>query len=332
MVKKKLFFLYGAIVLTVVLTTACACIKPAAAETCQGSEANTNHCPGVWVEYRDAFYQGSPGDHTYVKFLKEDGQWQSFHCFGHCNGGKELPETKIYTAEANEKIVQCMADQMPCKWPENYYLIIGVCHQLANRGLFHTGKIVGKARMYNWTSFVYQTYGACFSPLGKYCMTECREASGKIGTWDPERPPTCTPSEMARSAEPDPEYQLYIKHFGDLKVTGGAQDMAARLKSYRYELLKLHIKQRLGDEYVREYLPILSKMQDELLEEKEKLDLQLLDRKGPTEDMVDEYNKLFNGFLTRFRAQFKERMDLYDKFFGLAYDEKIDMRIFKPGA
>src|SRR5512136_1568652 len=115
MVKKKLFFLYGSIVLTMVLTTACVCIKPTAHDPCQGSEADTNHCPGVWVEYRDAFYEGSPADHTYVKFLKEDGQWQSFHCFGHCNGGIELRETKSYTMEDNEKIVQYMADHMHCK-------------------------------------------------------------------------------------------------------------------------------------------------------------------------------------------------------------------------
>jgi hypothetical protein len=141
--------------------------------------------------------------------------------------------------------------------------------------------------------------------------------------------PPCLSPEMPGPVEPDAEYQLYMKYFGGPKVTDGV-DMAGLLKSYRYELLKLHIKQRLGDEYVREYLPILSKMQDELLEEKEKLDLQLFDGKGPTEDMVDEYNKLFNGSLNRFRAQFKERMDLYDKFFGLAYGEKIDMAIFKP--
>ncbi|MDP4272007.1 MAG: hypothetical protein Q8909_18080, partial [Bacteroidota bacterium] len=168
MVKKRKLYLYGTIVLTIFLVTACSCLRPKDDALCKGSEANPNGCPSVWVEVRPAFFPQSPGDHTYVKFLEGNGQWQSFHCFGHCNGGKELQDTKSYTVDDNEKIVQYMADQTPCKWPEDYYLIIGVCHQLANRGLFYTQKTVKNARMYNWTSFVYDTYGSRFEPLKEY--------------------------------------------------------------------------------------------------------------------------------------------------------------------
>jgi len=330
MVKKNLFSLCVTIVLTVVSVSACACIKPTPHDPCQGSEANPSRCPGVWVDVRPAFYPQSPGDHTYIKFLEGNGQWQSFHCFGHCNGGTELPDTKSYTMDANEKIIQYMADHTPCKWPKDYYLIIGVCHQLANRGLFHTGKIVAKARMYNWTSFVYQTYGACRPGLEEYCMNNCREASATAGTWDPGLPPDCPPSEMARPAERDAEYQLYMKYFGDLKATKAVQDMASLLKAYRHELLELHVRQRLGDEYLREYLPILRKVQDDLLGKKEMLDRRLLRTKALSEDIIDEYNKLFNESLKGFQAQFRERKDLYENFFGLKYDEKIDMKIFMP--
>jgi len=62
------------------------------------------------------------------------------------------------------------------------------------------------------------------------------------------------------------------------------------------------------------------------------LDHRLFDNKSLRDDTIDEYigkyNELFNESLARFRAQMPR--DLYEKFFGLAYDAKIDMRIFKP--
>ena len=331
MMKKNLFSLYGTIVLTMVLSTACANAQQKPHNgPCQGSEAKTDGCPRVWVEVTPAFFPQSPADHTYVKFLEENGQWQSFPCFGACNGGNELPDTESSTWEDNKKIIQHMADAAPCKWPKHYYLIIGVCHQLANRSLFHTSKIVKNARMYKWSSFVYHTYGACFWPLKEYCMSNCREASATIGTWQPGAPPTCLPSgvEKARPAEPDAEYQLYMEHFGDPKVTKDVQDMAGQLKSYRYKLLALYINQRLGDKYLRDYLPMLSKGQEELLEKKKVIDLRLFENKSLRDDMIDEYNKLFNESLARFRDQMPR--DLYEQFFGLAYDEKIDVRMFLP--
>jgi len=329
--KKKLVSLCGTIVLTMVLATACINDQQSTNDDpCQGEEAKTDGCSRVLVEVTPAFFPQSPADHTYVKFLEENGQWQSFHCFGACNGGKELPDTESSTWEDNKKIIQHMADAAPCKWPKHYYLIIGVCHQLANRGLFHTSKIVKNARMYKWSSFVYQTYGACFWPLKEYCMSKCREASSTIGTWQPGAPPACLPSgvKKARPVELDAEHQLYMDHFGDPQVTKSAQDMAGPLKSYRDELLTLHINQRLGNKYMSDYLPILSKGQDELLKNKELLDSRLLENKSLSEAMIDEYNKLFNDSLARFRAQMPK--DLYEQFFGLAYDEKIDVRMFLP--
>jgi hypothetical protein len=331
MMEKNLFCLYGIFALIMVFGTVCATAPPQPHDDpCQGSEANTDNCPKVWVEVTPAFYPQSPADHTYVKFLDENGQWQSFPCFGACNGGNDLPDTESSTWKDNKGIIQYMADAAPCKWPKDFYLIIGVCHQLANRSLFHTTKIVKNARMYNWSSFVYNTYGDCFWPLKEYCMNNCRESSATIGTWQPGVPPNCLPSgvERARPAEPDVEYQLYMEYFGDPKVTKDVQEMTGLLKSYREKLLTLHAKQRLGDRYLRDYLPMLSKGQDELLERKKALDFRLLESKSLRDDIIDEYNKLFNESLARFRAQMPR--DLYEQFFGLGYDEEIDVRIFLP--
>ena len=119
-----------------------------------------------------------------------------------------------------------------------------------------------------------------------------------------------------------------MKYFGDLQVTKSAKDMAGLLKSYRDKLLELYINQRLGDKYLRDYFPILSKGRDELLDKKKELDLRLLKNRSLIYDMIDDYNKLFNESLARFQAQMPK--DLYQQFFGLAYDEEIDMRIFFP--
>jgi hypothetical protein len=73
---------------------------------------------------------------------------------------------------------------------------------------------------------------------------------------------------------------------------------------------------------------MLSKGQDELLERKKALDFRLLESKSLRDDIIDEYNKLFNESLARFRAQMPR--DLYEQFFGLGYDEEIDVRIFLP--
>ena len=108
----------------------------------------------------------------------------------------------------------------------------------------------------------------------------------------------------------------------------GVQDMAGLMKSYRYDLLTLHIKQRLGDKYLRDYLPILSKGQNELLEKKKVLDQRLFESKRLSDDIINEYNNLFNEYQKRFQAQMPRY--LYERFFGLVYGERIDVRIFLP--
>lgn len=333
MTKKSKSSICGAIILIVALTTTYATAQPTTNNSqCQGKTSPTNGCPKFWVEVTPAFFQQSPADHTYVKFLKEDGQWQSFPCFGACNGGNELPETKTSTWQDNIKIIQYMADSMPCKWPKHYYLIIGVCHQLANRGLFHTGKIVKKARFYNWSSFVYQTYGHCFWPLKEYCMGNCQEASEELGAWHKGAPPSClqTGGENAKPEKPDAEYNLYVKHFSKLSAPKDDKDLEDQLKSYRKKLLILYINQRLGNKYQNKYQPILSKEQENLLKKKRELDFQLFKDKSFSDNRIDAYNKIFNESLDNLRAEMPKA--LFEQFFGLSYEKKmpIDMRYFLP--
>lgn len=109
--KKKRFSLYGSIFLTIVLATTCALAQPTVHnDPCQGSEAQSDACPRVWVQVTPAFFQQSRADHTYVKFLEETGHWQSFPCFGACNGGTDLQGTQSSTWKNDKKIIQYMAD------------------------------------------------------------------------------------------------------------------------------------------------------------------------------------------------------------------------------
>jgi len=329
---KKRHAVFGVIALSLVLAAALVCAQPKLeGGPCEGTEENPNGCPRVWVEVTPAFYEESPADHTYIKFLRGSGRWRSFPCFGACRGGAELADTESPTWEQNEKIIQFMADMEPCKWPKHVYLIVGVCHQLANRGLFHTGRIVKNARMYEWSSFIYQTYGACFFPLEDYCMGNCLKESPLPGAWRPGAPPACTPPKKPEAApgKPDAEHRLYWEHFMNPELTfEDEKQMEAQMKSYRHELLRLHITQRLGQRYVSDFLTLLSEGQDALLKEKRPLDTRLYEAKRLTDEIIDAYNALFNKYLARFRA--KMPRDLYERFFGLTADDKIDMRIFMP--
>ena len=311
-------------------TTLCSASLNAEAKTCDGTYTMDDDCPKVRAEVTPALFQQSPADHTYVKFLGENGKWQSYSCYGACKDGTTLEDTESATWEDNRDIIRFMADASPCRWPKYYYLIIGVCHQLANRGLFHTGQIVKSARMYEWSSFVYDTYGACFWPLKEYCMSSCREESAKVGQWEPGAQPTCLSSGMkdAKPADPDAEYQLYMEHFGDQKAPEDKQKIAGLMKLYRDQLLTLHAQQRLGDKYWRKYVPILSDGQYELLEKKKDLDLRLLKEEKLSDDIIKAYNELFNESLAQFREQMPK--EIYEKFFGLAYDQMIDVSIFSP--
>ena len=331
MEKFKRFFISGAVILTIVLMTLHGVAFPEEGGTeCRGADPVIGNCSTVNVKVRPAYFPQSPADHTYVKFAEEDGQWESFPCFGACTGGNLLTDTESFVFKDNKKIVKYMATEKPCRWPSHYYLIIGVCHQLANRSLFHTGKTVKNARMYNWSSFFYYTYGACFWPLKKYCFDNCQEASEALGPWKPGVPPGCNQSESEKRSliKPDDECMLYVKHFGNLKGAKDSRSMKDVFKNYRDELFSLYYQQRVGDQKKADFLPILIKGHDVLIERKEELDYRLLKQGKPDEKIFDEYNELFKDTLLQLSRQVPT--DVYKRFFGMQEDQVIDVRWFKP--
>ncbi len=327
----KRFVIFGPVILFFVLMTFYGVALPEEkGNECQGADTVQANCPNVHVEVRPAYFPQSPADHTYVKFTERDGRWESFPCFGKCTGGELLPETESFTFEDNKEIVKYMASNKPCRWPKLYYLTIGVCHQLSNRSLFHTGKTVRKARMYWLSSFFYYTYGDCFWPLKKYCFDNCQEASTALGSWRPGIPPGCGSSVSGKHtpAEPDDESLLYAKHFGTLRGVKDSDGMKALFKSYRNDLFDLFYKQRVGDRTKANYLPVLLDGHDELLKRKEELDYRLLKKDKLDDEIIEDYNKLFNDTLSSLSDKLPS--DIYTQFFGLQKGQVIDVRWFLP--
>jgi len=331
MKKVKRLLMCGAAILPIFLMTFHGVAIPQEnGNKCQGADSVQENCPNIHVEVRPAYFPESPADHTYVKFTEGNGNWESFPCFGKCTGGKLLEETESFILEDNKKIVKYMASNKPCRWPKRYYLIFGVCHQLANRSLFHTEKTVKKARMYNWSSFFCYTYGACFWPLKQYCMNNCQEASAALGSWQPGIPSGCGSSISAKRSptEPNDEYLLYVKLFGNLKEVKDSRAMKDLFRAYRDELFALFYQQRIGDKNKADYLPILQSGHDELLKKKEELDKRLSDQKELDPDIFNAYNKLFKSTL----SQLSEKLptDIYERFFGLQKGQVFDVRWFLP--
>ena len=105
------------------------------------------------------------------------------------------------------------------------------------------------------------------------------------------------------------------------------EGMKDTLKTYREKLMTHHITQRIGERYVRDYLPVLIKGQEDLFENKEGLDKQFLMSKSETVTpaMIEDYNRIFNNSIDKIRKQMPK--ELYEKFFGLPYEQKIDVRM-----
>jgi len=276
--------------------------------------------PRVWVEVLPAFFEKSPADHTYVKAMKENGACEAWPCFGRDSGGKVLLDTDSEIPGDAVDVVGRLVDTPPCKWPDHFYLIIGVCHQLANRGLYYTGDTVHRARMYRWSSTIYNTYGACFWPLKKYCVERCLE---HVSPW-----PQAI-SARRKGAPVSPEFIIYRKYHQVMLQSWDAETYPAVYRGYQDALFRYYVDDRLGRDFSREKASMLKKHRDETLEAKAVLDRKMLEvgMRG-LEDMIGQYNSLYNTMLIRSGEWLTEK-EFFD-FFGLKKGVRIDVRWFLP--
>ena len=91
---------------------------------------------------------GLAADHTYVT----SSAGHVWNCNGRSAGGKA-----ICTGIGNVDRADCLA--RPHSHAGIRYAITGVCHQMANRILYPSGRTVSRARRYLWSCFMYGTYG-----------------------------------------------------------------------------------------------------------------------------------------------------------------------------
>lgn len=121
----------------------------------------------------------APGlaDHTYVVAQHHDGHQQRWGCFGRDNGGRILNASYAQSGNLDTYTICFMASRSPCKWPAiPLYMVVGVCHQLANRGLYTAGTIVAGANAYGLSRWFFGTYGKAIRIpfIWQYRMYNCQ--------------------------------------------------------------------------------------------------------------------------------------------------------------
>jgi hypothetical protein len=295
-----------------------------AQSVCSGSEDNINGMPRVLVEKRSAWFQGNPLDHTYVKFVEDGGNWEAYGCFGRCEGGETLNLTESFTHSENRQIVNFMTSSEPCKWPDYAYLVFGVCHQLANRGLYFTNKKVKEAFGYKLSSLIYKTYGWESINHRDYWMDECLETSQNIVQWKEG-----SPDDKMKSVQSiDPELEIYKNFSKNIKNLKSNNDKINEIQAYNDRLLKYYIDERIGRNKSGDYFLMLKMGHDSFAEEKNKLDKKLMQQGKITNEIIEEYNKIINSYLSY--AQEKMSKKDYQSFFGMEQNVEVDMRSFLP--
>jgi hypothetical protein len=129
----------------------------------------------AWVY--PAFYPQSPVEHTYVKAIQGSGQELRCKCLGGDQGGDPLPGSGASGPNLPLERIHFMCSRFPCRWPKFLYATVGVCHQLANRGLESAGTTVSKAKGYGLSFFFFGPYGKVSLATLVYAMFLCRRAA-----------------------------------------------------------------------------------------------------------------------------------------------------------
>ena len=291
---------------------------------CSGTEQNNQNLPKISVEKRDAWFSGNPLDHTYVKFVEANGEWEGYGCFGRCEDGKFLKGTKSFTHSENKQIVRFMTSSPPCKWPDWAYLMVGVCHQLANRGLYYTGNTVKKANGYLLSSILYGTFGWESIEKRMFWMDRCLKASTNVATWKAAAP------DARRQEKPSlrSEHLIYKDFYGEPQSLKNIADRQRTYEGYRDKLLEHYITERIGKAKVKKYQSKLKEGYVSFAKEKRSLDARLMKQGRISNQIINEYNELINRYLAK-AAEYMPAGD-YKKMFGLRKHHKVDMRMFLP--
>lgn len=184
----------------------------------------------VWAEVYPAFGINS-AHHTYLVAQTNNNQRVTCPCIGGDSGGRELAGTRQEIPAALLGRVLFMCNETPCAWPIAFWGAVGVCHQLANRGLYSVGSTVESAKGYGMSHYFFGVYGRPIRFGDNFDMDRCLSAAPR--------------STAQSSQEPNEQIQLYRDFRESMRIMPptplGARD-AQLLKNYFWQSVLIRLR------------------------------------------------------------------------------------------
>jgi hypothetical protein len=281
------------------------------------SSEPTVHAKGdLWANVYPTIIAAYQADHTYLQALTTDDATLRWGCFGKSTDGEYLSRTRT-NSTVDLTVADFMASQEPCIWPLALYAQVGVCHQCANRGLYHTGRTVSEAAGYTFFAAIYGTYGYTGFPYEDYDLKRCLEKAPALQQ---------AVAEEKAAGKGFDEQALYASWFGksENKEAHGS-DPDERWTGYLNDLFEGLVGQRLGDGQKSSLTYALLEAQNTMLARKRELDKCL--RKGSIGN--EEYHRLLQEIMSDFsdRAAAVLGPWQYERLFNLEYKKDRDFMV-----
>jgi len=294
-----------------------------------GAQTDDAHVMGsVWAMVYPTNLALRLADHTYVSAVDTHGNTYDWLCFGNDTDGVELENT-LTEDTADLTTVGFMASEPPCKWPIEYYLRIGVCHQCANRALYYTGKTVAASEGYDFFVSIYGTYGdESISESHPYSMNNCIEASPPWQGGPMSSAPLHTGGKAVQTYPPGEEVQLYNTYFQRNNVQAFKQDQGDLYAGYLDALFLMRIRKKLGADFPAGTADQLVGLRNRYRTHKLALDREPLQKREAAKDLVAMYERLFNALADEYRSVLTPLE--YETLFDLGYMQTIELEDVLP--
>ena len=291
---------------------------------CQDSDKDTqadsekDHALGsVWAMVYPTLLALRMADHTYVSAVDTDGNTYDWLCFGKDADGAELENT-LTEDTADLTTIGFMASEPPCKWPVEYYLRIGVCHQCANRALYYTGKTVAASDGYDFFASIYGTYGdETISESHPYSMKNCIDASPP---WQGEPLDSAFWNRVGEAGQAYPiadESQLYHAYFQDNKPQAFKENQDKGYAEYLDALFLMRIRKKLGADFPDGTADQLVDIRNRYRTRKSALDRKTLENWMSEEGVMGRYQRFFNELADEYKSVLTPAE--YETLFGLGF-------------
>lgn len=274
------------------------------------SRAATNDTVKIWIEVRPAFFSHIPVQHTYLVAQLKNGKRFTCPCLGHDTDGEVLGQTTWVAPIPLLDRILFMCDKPPCAWPKVLYGAVGVCHQMANRGLYSLGSTVEGARGYGMSHYFYGVYGRFSRFSDDYDMKLCLENAPRREV--PERN--------------KPEKQVLL--FRGLMLT--LQNLSpmmldtrwARLyKSYSWDSVRERLRLALGEKTAAELAPRVEEYWGKNFDQQVDLLKKHLEKMIATKRVDTIFKERMNQLLFKTQDQFRQLLtpEQYEAFFLLPW-------------